>query len=250
MTEQTSENRRKRLAASAPDHPPPDIPLGGGAAHSPYPDYDVVSPDKWRLDWDEPTRRLVLDRVRNVPPYRFFSADEVACLEAVCERLFPQEDRPPEFHIPIAPWIDDRLHWDEGKGYRYEGMPSDQEAYRWGLLGIQEAAYALFGQRFEALDGVQQDRVLWRVSAGNPPGASWQILPAHRFFGLLMDDAITEYYAHPTAWAEIGFNGPASPRGHIRLGPGMPDPWEAREVASLDSVEIVRRALERKESEL
>jgi hypothetical protein len=66
---------------------------------------------------------------------------------------------------------------------------------------------------------------------------------------LLMDDAITEYYAHPMAWAEIGFSGPSSPRGHIRLMPGMRDPWEARKIGEYSSVQIVRHALERKESE-
>jgi hypothetical protein len=244
MTQQISPERKKRLVASAPEQPPPAIPRGGHAAHTPYPDYDVVAPDKWRLDWDEPTRQLVLERVLNVPSYRFFTAEEAACLEAVCDRLFPQEDRPPELRIPIAPWIDDRLHRDEGDGYRYAGMPSDQEAYRRGLRGIQETAELLFDQPFDALRGAQQDEVLWRISAGSPPGVMWETLPVDRFFGLLVDDAITEYYAHPTAWAEIGFSGPSSPRGHIRLAPGMRDPWEAEETGERSSVEIVRRALE------
>jgi hypothetical protein len=38
------------------------------------------------------------------------------------------------------------------------------------------------------------------------------------------------YYAHPAAWSEIGFGGPASPRGYVRLGFDERDPWEAEEV--------------------
>jgi hypothetical protein len=37
------------------------------------------------------------------------------------------------------------------------------------------------------------------------------------------------YYAHPLAWNEIGYGGPASPRGHVRKWAGGVDPWEARE---------------------
>ena len=37
------------------------------------------------------------------------------------------------------------------------------------------------------------------------------------------------YYAHPTAWNEIGFGGPASPRGYVRMGFDRRDPWEAAE---------------------
>lgn len=38
------------------------------------------------------------------------------------------------------------------------------------------------------------------------------------------------YYAHPTAWNEIGFGGPAYPRGYASLNHGLPEPWEVREV--------------------
>jgi hypothetical protein len=36
-------------------------------------------------------------------------------------------------------------------------------------------------------------------------------------------------YAHPVAWSDIGFGGPASPRGYVRLGFDTRDPWEAKE---------------------
>ena len=37
------------------------------------------------------------------------------------------------------------------------------------------------------------------------------------------------YYAHPTAWNEMGFGGPASPRGYVRMDKNRRDPWEAAE---------------------
>jgi hypothetical protein len=243
---QTSDRDRKRPAdhASSPSADSPlDVPPGGGAAGTPYPGFDVASRDKWNLDWDGKTRRLVLDRLREVPPYRFFSPAEVALLEALCERVMPQEDRMPGQRVPIAPWIDERLHKGEGDGYRYEDMPDDREAYRRGLEGFDQTAQALFGAPFPQLSSSQQDEVIKCVATGSPPGEVWKQLSARRFFSEFMRDVITNYYAHPAAWAEIGFNGPASPRGHIRLELGKRDPWEAEEARPRSSVEIVRRNL-------
>lgn len=239
---QRSKQDKHRLAVGPPENPPLHVPPGGGAAGTPYPDYDVASEDKWRLDWDEKTRRLVQERVSAVPPYRFFSPEQVALLEAICARALPQEDRAPEQRIPIAPWIDERLHKGEGDGYRYEDMPDDREAYRRGLEGFDQAACAMFGSPLVELSPEQQGAVLRCVAAGRPPGTAWKTLPARRFFRELMSDVISNYYAHPAAWAEIGFNGPASPRGHMRLSLGKLDPWEAEERRPRSSVGIVRRA--------
>jgi hypothetical protein len=218
------------------------IPAGGGAGSTPYPGYDVAGGDKWALDWDEKTRDLVRDRVDNVPPFRFFSPDEVALLEAICARALPQEDRPAGQRVPIAPWIDDRLHRGEGSGTQYETMPADPVAYRLGLRAFDQSAQALFGRPFVDLAPHDQDAVVDGVGRGDPPGDLWQGLPARPFFTLLMADVISAYYAHPAAWAEIGFGGPASPRGHIRLGLGQRDPWEAEEIRPRSSVPIVRQA--------
>jgi hypothetical protein len=234
---------------SVPRHGPavaPDgllrVPAGGAAARTPYPDFDVASLTKWDLDWDDKTRKLVRERVTRVPAYRLLTPHEAALLEAACARLVPQDDRPSTYRVPIAPWIDDRLTRGESAGYRYDGMPSDEEAYRRGLAGIDEAAHVLHQHPFGELTADLQDAVLGLVAQGEPPGAAWRSLPAARFFDLLLDDVLTYYYAHPAAWAEIGFSGPSSPRGHMRLDLGRRDPWEGEERRPRSSVDIVRRA--------
>ncbi len=40
-------------------------------------------------------------------------------------------------------------------------------------------------------------------------------------------DICGAYYSHPFAWNEIGFGGPASPRGYVRMDFNRRDPWEA-----------------------
>jgi hypothetical protein len=55
-------------------------------------------------------------------------------------------------------------------------------------------------------------------------------MPAAVFFhNRLLHDVVAAYYAHPIAWNEIGFGGPASPRGYVRLNYDRRDPWEASE---------------------
>jgi hypothetical protein len=57
--------------ATPPAEPPVPHPPAGGGGRTPYPEYDVMAPDKWRHDWDEKTRRLVPDRMRHVPARSF-----------------------------------------------------------------------------------------------------------------------------------------------------------------------------------
>ncbi|NUP56616.1 MAG: gluconate 2-dehydrogenase subunit 3 family protein [Gemmatimonadaceae bacterium] len=201
----------------------------GEIFRSRYPGYDVL--DKWSSpDWDDQTRDVVRRRLEQVPPIRFFTADEAALLAAAAERIVPQPDRAPEQRVPIVPFIDVRLHEDRRQGYRYEGIPPQREAWRAGLAGIEATAEAMHGRAFTALSDEQQDLVLRRIEAGDPPGNAWARLDAKRFFvNVLCETVVKTYYAHPLAWNETGYSGPSSPRGHVRKWIGGVDPWEAHE---------------------
>ncbi len=195
-----------------------------------YPGYNVL--DKWSSpDWDDQTREVVRRRLEEIPPVRFFNEHEALTLAAVAERIVPQPEREEDGKIPIVPWVDEKLYEDKRDGYRYEGMPPQREAWRLGLAGIDEAARALFdGRQFIELDSLSQDVVLRHVELGSAPGAAWEKLPAARFFRDVLSITVVKiYYAHPAAWNEIGYNGPSSPRGHVRKWEGGVDPWEAQE---------------------
>ncbi len=211
-----------------PVDPTTRAPLPPRAQPGYYPGYSTLSQQAF---WDEATRRVVLARVEQVPPVRFFTPDEARTMELVCERLLPQHDRDEAHRIPILPFIDERLHEGRGDGYRYEPMPPDREAYRLGLRGIDDLARHRFGRRFADATFEQQEEVLATLHDGNPPGEldAWRRMPAHRFFLLVLQDVVEVYYAHPWAWDEIGFGGPAYPRGYMRLEAGLPEPWEVEE---------------------
>ena len=51
-------------------------------------------------------------------------------------------------------------------------------------------------------------------------------MPPARVFTLLRRYVCTAYYAHPSAWDEIGFSGPAYPRGYKNPGIDSREPYE------------------------
>jgi len=181
--------------------------------------------------WDDATRRAVVERVENTPEMRFFEPKQAELLAAIIDRLIPQDDRCAERTIPILPVIDERLHKNALGGFRYEDMPPDREAYRLGLQAIDEMARERFRGAFTELSVHRQELILKSLHDGEPDPSHpvWSRMPVHRFWALLMEDCVTAYYAHPWAWDEIGYGGPAYPRGYMRLENGLPEPWEKDE---------------------
>jgi hypothetical protein len=192
---------------------------------SPYPSYDVL--DKWDSpSWNDQTREAVGRRLDDVPKRHFLTAEQWSLLEAIVARLMPQPDR--EEPVPIVPWIDDRLQKDRRPGYRYAGMPPMREAWTAGLAAIAAECIDRFGKPFEELSSEDQDGYLTTIQNGEVSSQFWSDMPVQCFFSeLLLKDVLEIYYSHPWAWSEIGFGGPASPRGYVRTGFHEGGPWEA-----------------------
>jgi hypothetical protein len=193
-----------------------------------YTGYSTMAQKK---NWEQATRKAVTERVEKTPAIRFFSQAEAALLAAVIDRVLPQDDRVEERTIPILPVLDERLYKNSLNGFRYEDMPPDQEAYRLAIGAMEEMAHGRFGQSFVDLTVHRQELILKSLHDGKPDPAHpiWQRMPVHRFWAMLMEDCVTAYYSHPWSWDEMGFGGPAYPRGYMRLENGLPEPWEKDE---------------------
>lgn len=204
------------------------LPLDEKANPGYYPGYRVLDQQRF---WDAATRKLILDRVANTPPIRFFMQTEAAVMEAVVDRILPQDDRTESTRIPILPGIDERLYLNRIEGYRYEDMPSDQEAYRAACSAIEGMAQQLHARSFQELQTLQQEEILQSLHDNEPLAAQdlWRTVNLKRFWSMLVSDCCAVYYAHPNAWNEIGFGGPAYPRGYMRLEEGEAESWEVDE---------------------
>jgi len=190
---------------------------------APHGGYDVLR--KWDSpSFDDATRAVLQRRLHAVPPRRFFTEAEFAVLACACARLLAT----PVGEPPIANWLDADLFAGRGEGYRAPGVPPMGEAWRRGLAGIAAQAQRQHGAAFASLAGAQQDATLRAIQRGEAQPAGFGGLePAFFFIHVLLKSAAAHFYAQPQAWNEIGFGGPASPRGYVRLGVGQRDPWEA-----------------------
>jgi hypothetical protein len=126
--------------------------------------------------------------------------------------------------------VDEKLHTNSGDGYRDARLPPMREAWRRALTAIDAEATSRHGRRFHELGALLQDDLLKAVQNGQVDEKAWGGMPAEIFFQKrLLHDVVSSYYAHPVAWSEIGFGGPASPRGYVRMYFDRRDPWEAAE---------------------
>jgi len=192
-----------------------------------YPGYDVLA-KRHTPSWNEKTRQVIDERLTLPREPRYLSETEWLVLQAICARIVPQpRTRPP---VPLAAMVDAKLVENRGDGYRDYRLPPLREAWQRGLRSIDAEARHRHTVGFAELDPDEQDTLLRAVQQGTLGGPGWNGMPAAIFFAKrLLPDIVTLYYAHPTAWNEIGFGGPASPRGYVRMDFDRRDPWEAAE---------------------
>jgi hypothetical protein len=203
-----------------------------------YPGYDVLA-KRHTPSWNEKTRQVIDERLALPREPRYLSQEEWQILEAICDRIVPQpRTRPP---VPLAAMVDAKLFENRGDGYRDHRLPPLREAWRRGLHAIDAEARRRHSVGFPALDAAEQDALLRAVQQGALSDSAWDNMPPAVFFAKrLLPDIVTLYYTHPTAWNEIGFGGPASPRGYVRMDFDRRDPWEAAEAKAGRETEAAR----------
>ena len=190
-----------------------------------YPGYDVLAKHD-TPSWDDPTRRAIAKRlaVRDEP--RFLDAAAWVTLKALCDRILPQTGE--HSYAPLAAYVDRKLLDDRRDGFRHAGLPPLREAWTRGLAALEAEARTAHGLTFPALDPGAQDAMIGAMQHGKLTSPAWGDMPCALFFSdRAGPDIVHAYYAHPSAWSEIGFGGPASPRGYVRLDFNKRDPWEA-----------------------
>ncbi|WP_024441504.1 gluconate 2-dehydrogenase subunit 3 family protein [Mycobacterium sp. UM_WGJ] len=205
-----------------------------------YPDFDVLETQD---SWDAATRKVVLARLDPPGPLRFFTAEEEPTLRAFCDIVLAQDSEP---RVPVAEFVDAKLADGQLDGYQYADMPDDRDTWHLVLRGLDEAASAQYDKASLALADVpSQLALVGQFSRGQLQGGSWSQLNVNRAWSVCMRMMLTGFYSHPWAWNEIGFGGPAYPRGFMRLGgPSGPsavrEPFETRGAVAKDPVELVQ----------
>jgi hypothetical protein len=198
-----------------------------------YPDYDVLSEAG---HWDEVTRRVVFDRLERVPPIRFFTPEEAMTLKAFCDVVTAQDAEP---RIPVLSYIDEKLHRGKRDGWQYFDLPDDDEVWRRVARGLDEEARRGSAGAFAAAPLDVQVEIVSRFAKADLHGGVWDTLNVAQAFKVVMRYVAQAFYSHPWAWNEIGFGGPAYPRGYGAFGSphlGERESWEVDEAVQVDPV--------------
>ena len=205
--------------------------------HGRYPDFDVLEQSD---HWDEVTRRVVLVRLQ-APAIRFFNDAEARTLDAFCDTMLAQDREP---RVPVLPFVDAKLHEGRLDGYQYADMPGDRETWRLVARGLDETARERGAPSYADADAQTQLAICGAFAATRLSGGTWDQLSVAHAFAVVMRAILAAFYSHPWAWNEIGFGGPAYPRGYMRTGIGQKEPWESDDDFPLDPVADVRERIE------
>lgn len=195
-----------------------------------YPGFDVLdSADTW----DDVTAGVVLARLQPPIALHFFTVREAAAAGALLDLLLAQDGEP---RIPLLPLVDARLAAGETDGWHYDDLPEDAAAWRASLRFLdQDAGAHERDATFAGLSGADQARVVQAVQDRSGAGERWHGWPAGHVWSLWTRYACAAFYSHPWAWNEIGFPGPAYPRGYLHLGVNARERWESADAGSPDS---------------
>ena len=173
--------------------------------------------------WDEETRAVVLARVGRPSDIRFFDVVEQAAATALFDEILGQEG---DDRVPVTAMVDARLAEKQTDGWHYDTMPTDQESWHRTLAALDDDARAAHGCTFADCDHERRRALLEAVHTGD---GDWHGLHRGQVWSLWTRYACTAFYSHPRAWDEIGFDGPAYPRGYKNLGIGRREPFEVED---------------------
>ena len=201
-----------------------------------YPGFDVLD----NVDtWDDVTAGVVLARLALPNDLAFFTPTEVSVAAPLLDLLLAQNAEP---RIPVLALIDQRLAAGETDGWHYDDLPEDAQAWRETLASLDEdAAERHQGSGFASLSADRQATLIQAVQNLGDDGKNWHGRSAEHVWSLWTRYACTAFYSHPWAWNEIGFPGPAYPRGYLNPGIDARERWEVSDHAGTDPVPIAER---------
>ncbi|MGH3162461.1 MAG: gluconate 2-dehydrogenase subunit 3 family protein [Streptosporangiaceae bacterium] len=204
-----------------------------------YPGYDVL---ETAGSWDEATRKVVLARLDRPGPLRFFTEEEGPALRAFCDTVLAQDSEP---RVPVAEFVDGKLADGRLDGYQYANMPDDRDTWRLVLRGLDEVARSRYGKDgFAAAEPQTREAITGQLASGELTGETWDKLNVSRAWSVCMRAVLAGFYSHPWAWNEIGFGGPAYPRGFMRLGPlSTTEPFEEHGATSEDPAAVTQEGV-------
>ncbi|WP_240041001.1 gluconate 2-dehydrogenase subunit 3 family protein [Paenibacillus ginsengarvi] len=178
-------------------------------------------------EWDDHTQTIVTSRLKTNEGFQFFTSAEAEMVGRISSLLV--NDETPDVLQFVVAHIDQTLHQSPGESQRKPGVPAASALVRTGLQAIEQGAQSVYGSSYMNLDIAEQKRYLQHISESiAEPQKVWTTVPQQELFKKIQNLTVEAYCSHPKIWSEIGYAGPAYPRGYVRTQLGQLDPWEAQ----------------------
>ena len=200
-----------------------------------FPGFDVLEQADY---WDDVTAGVVLARLAPPNALSFFTPREVGIARPMLDLLLGQDTEP---RLPVLALIDARLSAGETDGWHYDDLPQDGQAWRNTLAHLDDDANSRHGIGYSELTAPNQARLLQDVQDLASNARPWHDVLASRVWSLWTRYACAAFYSHPWAWNEIGFSGPAYPRGYLNPGINAREKWEVADRHDVDPVPFSAR---------
>lgn len=205
-----------------------------------YPDFDVLA-EEIVDTWDEATRRVIFERLTvDERQLEFFAREEEPTVRALANVLLAQHSEP---RVPVVQMLDKKYAEGRLEGYQYDDLPDDRDLWHRVLAALDFTARSRYGERlFADLELEAQYAICDEFHRGTLQGGPWDGLNVKRAFAVVIQALVSEFYSHPWSWNEIGFGGPAYPRGYTRFGPlGPIESFEEPDRVGVDPVRDTER---------
>lgn len=191
-----------------------------------YPGFNVMEEEE---AWDPHTRSIVTGRLAADPsrtdPNEGLSDAQSALLRCVLKHLL-YEDREELLHFVVS-HFEKKMRERYGEAQRKRDVPAEDQLITQGLLGLDDVAGKRHGKPFTECNTKQQFKLIHDLQKGRLQAVgAMALLPQKELFKKLLSLAAEAYASHPQVWSEMGYAGPAYPRGYYRIEQGLHDPWE------------------------
>ena len=191
-----------------------------------YPSFNVMDE---REEWDAHTQAIVTNRLMEPQTCTELGQVELQLLRQICSTLV--DDKRDDVISHILAHVDQSLKGTTGEGERKSGLPQLKKLI---LDGIQYISVDILPvTEISASPNHEEDlcELLQQVSEGKAAISKWSSELQREWFVKLLSLTVEAYCSHPQVWSEMGYAGPAYPRGYVRGDIGRLDPWEANEEA-------------------
>lgn len=179
--------------------------------------------------WDSHTREIVEKRLtyHEFPKDAPLDYQEVHTLHTLCAILLDETCE--QILSYMLHHFQTKLTSDIGEAQRKKDIPKESLLIGEGLLALNLFCINQYNNFFHSLDDEAKKDLINKMLQGNISlETSSRKIPAQEFIKKILTEAVSSYYSHPQIWSEIGYAGPAYPRGYVRSELGLTDPWEAR----------------------